>query len=141
MSRIRFSILLGLCLTPVACYFGFATMPSAVTLWLWSMVIALPLAPLLLLSPILAGGLYALPVTGMVFPLLSAVYISHRWWVPFVYMIAGLIAGPLSVVVISSSAGAMVSAASKSDLITAGLFAGAMTGLIFGYFIWRHDRR
>jgi hypothetical protein len=139
--RLRFSVLLGLGLTPVACYLGFATMPSAVTVWLWSLIVALPLAPFFLLGPVVVGGLYALPVTCLAFPAVSAVLISARWWVPFIYMAVGLIAAPLSVVVISSSAGSMVSAASKSDLMMAGTFAGAMTGLIYGYFIWRYDRR
>ncbi len=138
--RGAFTVILGMILTVVACYAGLLAMPSLLKIWLWSLVLALPLAPLTLLFPIIAGAKYALPVTCVIFPLTAMFWVSRHWWASFVYMMFGLICGPLSFYLVSIASDPIMNAASRRDFALAATFSGAIVGLIFGFAIWTLDR-
>lgn len=147
MSNGRFlrSLFLGIFITPLAGYLGVLTMPAVALAWLFSLVVllisgALKAAIVQLAMPALEGAWYAWPVTVFLLPIATLIFRSANSWLMVLYAGLGATGGIASVYLLSLTQGSLISSASRSGLVVAGGFSGAVLGLLFGYMIWRLDR-
>ena len=136
----------GLLLLPLAALAGAIAEPSALNLWILSLLFTIfTLQFKLFFAAIVAPMIFAAklpwPVTCVIFPI-TAFYCPRKG--PFdiaIFVILGAVAGPIAIfATVKLGWPLFISPRSVGSFMRMAATSGAVLGAIFGYAIWRIDR-
>jgi hypothetical protein len=144
MRRAFLILATGAILTPLIGYVGALAFPKLVIVWLYGVWFAgatggLKAALVGLIVPGLYGLKWGWPVTCVILPLTAFILPRLGALSPFVFLVIGA-AAELAVTYLTIVLGLeFVNPTNLHGFLRAGLLAGAVVGLVFGFVLWRID--